>query len=38
LIALKNDIKQLKNAVPAQTAASDSLLSNWALMAIGSLV
>lgn len=33
----ENDIDQLKNGVPALAAASDSLLSNWALMAIASL-
>jgi hypothetical protein len=33
----ENDIEQLKNGVPALAAASDSLLSNWALMAIASL-
>lgn len=33
----ENDIDQLKNGVKALTAASDSLLSNWALMTIGSL-
>ncbi len=33
----ENDIEQLKNAVHAFTPASDSLLSNWALMTIASL-
>jgi len=33
----ENDIKQLKNGVKALIPSSDSLLSNWALMAIASL-
>lgn len=33
----ENDIDQLKNGVKALTPASDSLLSNWALMAIASM-
>ncbi len=33
----ENDIDQLKNGVPALKAASDSLVSNWALMVIASL-
>jgi hypothetical protein len=33
----ENDIEQLKNGVGALLAASDSLLSNWALMVIASL-
>jgi hypothetical protein len=33
----ENDIEQLKNGVNALTPASDTLLSNWALMAIASL-
>jgi len=33
----ENDIDQLKNGVNALTPASDSLLSNWALMTIASL-
>jgi len=33
----ENDIEQLKNGVHALTPASDSLLSNWALMTITSL-
>jgi hypothetical protein len=33
----ENDIEQLKNGVKALTAASDTLLSNWALMTISSL-
>ena len=33
----ENDIDQLKNGVNALSPASDSLLSNWALMAIASL-
>lgn len=33
----ENDIDQLKNGIKALTAASDSLLSNWALMVIASL-
>jgi hypothetical protein len=33
----ENDIEQLKNGVNALTPASDTLLSNWALMTIASL-
>lgn len=33
----ENDIDQLKNGVKSLVAASDTLLSNWALMAIASL-
>jgi len=33
----ENDIEQLKNGVKALVPASDSLLSNWALMAIASM-
>ena len=33
----ENDIEQLKNGVPALAVASDTLLSNWALMVIASL-
>jgi hypothetical protein len=33
----ENDIDQLKNGVKALAPASDSLLSNWALMAIASM-
>jgi hypothetical protein len=33
----ENDIEQLKNGVQALNAASDSLMSNWALMVIASL-
>jgi hypothetical protein len=33
----ENDIEQLKNGVGALNAASDSLVSNWALMVIASL-
>jgi len=33
----ENDIEQLKNGVNALTPSSDTLLSNWALMAIASL-
>ena len=33
----ENDIEQLKNGVNALAPASDSLLSNWALMAIASM-
>lgn len=33
----KNDIEQLKNGLNALAPASDTLLSNWALMAIASL-
>lgn len=33
----ENDIDQLKNGVKALTPSSDTLLSNWALMAIASL-
>ena len=33
----ENDIEQLKNGVKALSPASDSLLSNWALMAIASM-
>ena len=33
----ENDIEQLKNGVKALTPASDTLLSNWALMTIASL-
>ena len=33
----ENDIEQLKNGVKALMPASDSLLSNWALMVIASL-
>jgi hypothetical protein len=33
----ENDIEQLKNGVKALTPSSDTLLSNWALMAIASM-
>lgn len=33
----ENDIEQLKNGLPALMAASDSLVSNWALMVIAAL-
>jgi hypothetical protein len=33
----ENDIEQLKNGINALNPASDTLLSNWALMAIASL-
>ena len=33
----ENDIEQLKNGVPAMSNPSDSLISNWAYMAIASL-